>query len=157
MVNFVFAPTIAQLHAQGEHAELQSAVTTTGWWATVGAVAVGLPLFLLPGFFLALFGEGFVAGETALRIILLASLVNAATGSVGYLMTMTGLERQATVLTATAALINVALAFLLIPPFGLVGAALAAAAGVVVWNVMAVVWSWRRLGIVAGIFASVLR
>lgn len=157
MVSFVFAPTIAHLHARGEYSELQGAVTATAWWATAGAVAVGVPLFLFPGVCLALFGEEFVSGETALRIILLAGLVHAATGSVGYLMTMTGLERQATVLATTAAFVNVACAFLLIPPFGLVGAAVATAAGIIVWNVMAVVWSWRRLGIVAGIFASLVR
>jgi O-antigen/teichoic acid export membrane protein len=157
MVNFVFAPAIAHLHAKDEHAALQRAMTATAWWTTAGGAAVGLPLFLFPGFFLALFGDGFVAGETALRIMLLAGLVHVATGSVGYLMAMTGLERPATVFTGTGALVNVGLAFLLIPTLGAVGGALAAAAGLVVWKVMAIVWCWRRLGIIAGIFASVWR
>ena len=82
-VNMAFAPTIAALHARGERDRLQSTVTMTSWWITLGALAIALPLFAAAGFWLSWFGAAFVAGAAGLQIMLCAQLVHGLTGSIG--------------------------------------------------------------------------
>lgn len=150
VVNVVFAPTISALHARGERAALQAAVTMTTFWISLTAVLIWLPLFIWPAFWLGLFGPEFEIGAAALRITLVGQLVNAATGSVGFLMTMTGQERRALVLAVLAMSTHLALAAALIPTLGLEGAALAESFIVAAGNIAAVILVWRTLGIMPG-------
>jgi O-antigen/teichoic acid export membrane protein len=153
-VNIIFAPTIAALYAQEDRAGLQSLVTTTAWWTTLSSLAIALPLLVLAEFVLGLFGGAFVAGSSALRILLLGQAVSAMAGSVGYLMIMTGQERQATYIILSATASNILLNLLLIPPFGIQGAAIANAITLIAWNVAMAVFTWRKLRIVPSVLGS---
>jgi O-antigen/teichoic acid export membrane protein len=153
-VNIIFAPTIAALYVQGDRSGLQALATMTAWWATLSALAIALPLLVLSEFWLGLFGEAFVAGSSALRILLIGQVVSAMAGSVGYLMMMTGHERQAAFIILGATACNILLNLLLIPPFGMQGAAVASAVTVIAWNVAMAVFLWRKLGIVPSILGS---
>jgi O-antigen/teichoic acid export membrane protein len=147
-VNIIFAPTISALYARGDGSGLQSLVTTTAWWVTICALVIAAPLFVFAGTLLWLFGEPFVAGAMALRILLLGQLVNAAAGSVSYLMTMTGQERHAALIIVAATLGNICANMILIPAFGMAGAAVANAVTVAAWNIAMALFLWRRLRIV---------
>ncbi len=156
-VNAIAAPMIARLHATGKRAELQRMVT----FCARAVLAVSLPAAALVMVWgeqvLAAFGPAFGEGLTALRILAAGQLVNAAAGSVGFLMTMTGHQRQAAMLLGAAAALNVLLNALLIPPFGIEGAAAATATTIVLWNVALFAYVRRKLGIDAspfGVFGS---
>lgn len=153
-INIIFAPTISALYARGDRAKLQAFVTMTAWWAAVSALAVALPVFILAEPLLRLFGEAFVGGADALRILLVGQLINAAAGSVGNLMTMTGLERQAAFIILAATVGNIVLNAALIPAFGMEGAAIASALTTATWNLGMAVFLWRRLGIVPSVVGS---
>lgn len=157
IINFVLSPTIAHLHTKDDQVALQRAVTTTAWWITIGTTMMALPLFAFPDLFLSVFGEAFVGGATVLRILLAGAVVNALTGPVGQLLTMTGLERQATMLMVLTAILTVALNVVLIPWLGMTGAAIAGALSGSVWNLAATVMVWRRRGILSGVFGVVRR
>jgi len=73
--------------------------------------------------------------------------VNAATGSVGNLLTMSGHERDAARGFVFAAVLNLVLNVLLIPAYGIVGAAVAAAISLISWNLILAALVYRRLGI----------
>ena len=128
-------------------------VTMTAWWAALSGLAIALPLLDLAGFVLSMFGDSFTAASGALRILLLGQLVNAATGSVGSLLTMTGHERAAAVVLAVAAAAQIALGLVLIPRLGAEGAALANTASLVGWNAVMAVLVWKKLGIVPSVLA----
>jgi O-antigen/teichoic acid export membrane protein len=147
-INTIFAPSIAALHARGDRSALQAMVTTTSWWATVAGLVIALPLFALAPFVLSIFGAEFTAGATALRILLAGQIVNAAAGSVSFMLTMTGHERQAAVVLGSAAAASVVLNTILIPMFGLEGAAVATTLSVTGWNLALAVLVWGRLKIV---------
>jgi O-antigen/teichoic acid export membrane protein len=72
-------------------------------------------------------------------------MANVATGSVGVLLVMTGHQRDAALGTAAGAGLNVLLAVALIPPLGVLGAAIAAAASNVVSNGLLVIAVRRKL------------
>jgi O-antigen/teichoic acid export membrane protein len=157
LVTFVFAPNIAHLYARNEHGQLQRMATTTSWWVTIGVVMIALPLFVFPGLFLSLFGEAFGVGAPVLRILLVGAVVNALTGPVAQLMTMTGLERQASMLMVITMALTVTLNVALIPWFGMTGAALTGTVTGSFSNLAAVVIVWRRRGILSGVFGVVRR
>jgi O-antigen/teichoic acid export membrane protein len=95
----------------------------------------------------AVFGDEYAVGATALAILAAAQLANAAAGSVGQLLSMTGHERDAARGVALSALVNVALNALLIPRWGMNGAAAASAASLITWNVLLAILVHRRLGL----------
>lgn len=143
-VNAGLAPIVSQLHTQGRSDELQGVVSLGarlifGFTLVVGAgVIVGAPWVL------RIFGEEFVVGTTALRVLIASQVVNSLAGPVGLLMAMTGHQREAARVIGGTAALNVLLNAALIPPFGIVGAAVATTLSTVVWNVT-LVWRVRKL------------
>ena len=151
MCNAVLAPNIARLHAQGDHRRMQRLMTTStlAISAASGTGALVLILFgreLLGG----IFGPAFAVGYPALAILAVGQLVNAWAGSVGLFLSMTGHEKDTLKGITVAAILNVTLNAALIPPFGIVGAAIATAISLLIWNFLLVVLVYRRLGLVAG-------
>ena len=112
------------------------------FWVTL-PLAMGLLLFA--GVVLSAFGDRFVSGQTALRILCLGVLIGAFAGSVSYLLVMTGHHREAARVTGGIALLNAILNALMIPRFGIAGAAYATAVSTAVWKVCLLVLVKRRL------------
>jgi O-antigen/teichoic acid export membrane protein len=104
-------------------------------------------VIVLGRFLLGLFGDEFVAAYPALVILAAGQIVNALCGTVGSLMIMTRLHREAATVFGGAAALNIALNAVLIPRFGLNGAAIATSTTVVLWNVVMVVLVVRKLGV----------
>jgi O-antigen/teichoic acid export membrane protein len=75
-------------------------------------------------------------------------------GSVGYIMMMTGHERQAAFVILGATAGNILLNLMLIPPFGMEGAAVASAVTLIAWNVAMALFLWRKLRIVPSVLGS---
>ena len=147
-VSAVAAPLIARLYAAGRLTELK--VMTT--WALRGILLVALPVALVLALsgraVLGLFGAEFVAGYPALLVLVVGRLLSAAMGLAGFMMTMTGNERQAATSLFVAVIINVALNYVLISWLGIVGAALATALVKLGWNLALTRSINQRLGIV---------
>ncbi|MEK6790240.1 MAG: flippase [Deltaproteobacteria bacterium] len=80
--------------------------------------------FIAPGFFMSVFGASFRAGATALVILTLGQAVYITFGLAGQLLMMTGQEVAVRNITLAAAIVNIILCLVLIPPLGAVGAAL---------------------------------
>lgn len=146
-VNTVLAPAIASLHAAGDMRRLQSVITKSVRVIMVFSLPVALALILSGERFLVLFGQGFTRGATALAILSAGQLMNAAMGSVGLLLIMTGHERDAAMGVGISALVNLVLNALLIPVWGMEGAAAATAISMIIWNLLLAVWVYKRLGI----------
>jgi O-antigen/teichoic acid export membrane protein len=83
----------------------------------------------------------------ALAILCVGSVVSTATGSVRMLANMTGHENDALKAFMWSAVLNVILNALLIPYFGIEGAAFATAVSVIVWNLVLVGRIRARTGI----------
>jgi len=146
-INAIAAPVFARLYAAGDLSGLQRVVTQSARAVFAFTAVVVIALWLGASWILNLFGEEFGAASTALKILLLGYTVSALAGSVGYLQTMTGHEAQAARLMVIAAILNIGLNLLLIPLYGIEGAAIATAIALVYWNVAGAVFVHRRLGV----------
>lgn len=150
-------PKFAELHSAGKHEELEAFVQGSTQWIFWPTVAAGAVLLLGGNFALGLFGENFDAGYPVLCVLMLGFLARAATGSTEYLLNMTGNQNAVGWTYGVAAVANIALNFLLVPSFGLMGAAIATAISIVASTLWLAVIVRRRLGITVFVLAGPVR
>jgi len=147
-VNTVIAPQVASLYRRGEVDKLQRLLSASARRMLIFALPPAGILICAGGPLLGLvFGAEFTRGAFALGLLAAAQLINVGAGSVGMILNMTGYERQSAWGVAVAAALNVVLNFLLIPQFGIEGAAVATGISVMLWNLLLLYWVRRRLGL----------
>jgi O-antigen/teichoic acid export membrane protein len=151
-VNSIVAPTIADLYARGEIAKLQRIVTLSAY----GIFAYMVPSILVLVFFgeriLGLFGPEFTKVHLALVVLAMGAMVNSMVGSVGFILTMTGHEKDVSYVLAFSTAASLVLNLVLIHTWGIMGAAVASSATTILWNLL-LYW---RAKVRTGIDASVL-
>jgi O-antigen/teichoic acid export membrane protein len=81
-------------------------------------------------------GPEYLGAYVPLAILSIAHLLTLWAGTTNVLLTMIGRERDVLVAAIVAVSTNVVLCFLLVPRFGLVGAASGSATSLVVWRIM---------------------
>ena len=140
-------PAMAQLHDRRAAPELRRLYVTTTRW-TLG---LNLPFFiailLYGGPILHLFGQSFAGATTALMIVATAELVNAATGTCQGMIDMTGHVRVKLANTVASTVLLVGGGALLIPPYGVIGAAIATLIAVAGVNIASLVEVWALEGL----------
>jgi O-antigen/teichoic acid export membrane protein len=105
-----------------------------------------LPLFLMmvlyPASILSIFGRSFVGGATAMSILAIGELVNAGTGICGSIIDMTGYTKLKLANSVIWAVLISGSNILLIPEWGVVGAATAAVVSISTVNILRVLQVW---------------
>ena len=146
VVNMVVAPRYAKLWRGGKVAQIQKLAK----WSTRAMILMVLPvvliMVLLPERVMSLFGKGFEQGAVLLAIMAIGQFINVATGSVGYLLNMSGHERDFRRVTLFAGPLTIVLALVLTKLGGALGAAVATAIGLSVQNLLALFMVKKRLG-----------
>lgn len=142
-VNSVVAPRYAELYHDGKLAELESMSQLSVRLMLALSAPLLLAMLLVPSPILGLFGDTYVHGAVVLMVLALGQFINVVTGSVGYLLQMSGHYREVRNNTLIAALTAVALNCLLVPAWGSLGAAIAAATALSLVNVLGV-WHVRK-------------
>ncbi len=146
-INTPLAPAVTTVFSEGNKAKLQGLATKAARSAFLLCLPLALIYVLFGKYLLWVFGEEFTAGYTALVILTVGQVINAAMGSVGVLLQMTGHERDVALALAIAVAVNVAVNLALIPVWGVDGAAVGAAANIVLWNTLLAIRVFRKLGI----------
>jgi len=133
-VNMVVAPQFARLYEAGDTPKLQRLATLSARVVFTLTLPIGLGFIFfgewILGFF---FGTRFVESTTALSLLSAGQLLSTVMGSVVLLLTMSGHERYALRGQIMATGVNILLNGVLIPTYGIEGAAVATATSVVVW------------------------
>ena len=145
--NAPLGPLISRLNVRGEFARMQLVVTKTARVILAASIPLAAVLILFRHPLLRLFGAEFTAGETTLVILTAGQVVNLGMGSVGVILNMTRHEGDVVRVFALGTVLNILLNAILIPRYGIEGAAIATAASTCFWNVLLAVKVWRRLGI----------
>ncbi|GAB4347694.1 MAG: oligosaccharide flippase family protein [Candidatus Abyssubacteria bacterium] len=146
-VNSVAAPKFAALYRQGDMKALASTARNSARLMTLLAAPALLLFLLFPSWVMRIFGADFSDGAAALAILAIGQFVNVATGSVGYLLIMSGHERLMRNILIVAASMCILLDLLLIPLWGSLGAAIATAVSLAFQNVCAYYLVVKSLGI----------
>jgi len=147
-LNQVLHPHFSRLYVLGEHQKLQKIVTVSARAILIISLPPVILFFFWGSEILAfIFGEPFFVGGVALAILAVGQLFNASMGSVGALLNMTGHERYTVRGVALAAVTNIVLNVVLIPIYGMVGAAIATGVSLALWNVLLRYYVLKKLNI----------
>lgn len=152
-INIALAPMAARLFHAGRTAELQRVILRAALAIFVTTVPLAIGAVVFGRSLLALFGPEFVTGYGALVILTVGRATNALCGPTGVLLTMSGNQRDATLIAVGSAVLDGSLLILLIPSFGLLGAAAATATTTVAWNLALLFTVRHRTGIHPTLFA----
>lgn len=149
IVTVVVRPRVAAAFASAHLADVIPTVRRLALLATLAA------LFLLGVFRLLgeasvarVFGEEYAPAFPLATILIVAQVVSAYLGPVGMMLNMAHLERAHLIVVVCVIAMNVALNYLLIPLFGLYGAAYASLATMCVWRIAGAIQFERHTGIV---------
>jgi O-antigen/teichoic acid export membrane protein len=141
-VTIVVMPYFARFHAQRNKELMQKVVTQSARVILFLAIIMVIIIVILGEEMLGIFfGDEYLLGYLPLVILAVGQLVNAFMGSVAGLLNMTGHEKETAKGVAIAAGVNVLLNLILIPYFGMSGAASATAVSLMLWNLLL----WRAV------------
>ncbi len=140
-------PKIAGMHGQGTTEQLQRFVSSVIPWIVLPTLTLSLCLVLLADPLLGLFGAGFHAGLPSLVLLVSGYFVATCFGPAPLILNVTGHQDDCARVFALAALANIVLNAVLIPRFGIVGAAFASALALAASNGVSASVVRKRLGI----------
>jgi O-antigen/teichoic acid export membrane protein len=142
-INSIAAPMISELFHSNKKDELQSLLAFSAKGIAVFTALTTLFLFFVGRFILGLFGQEFVAGYPILIMLLVGQTIKSLMGPASFLLNLTGYQNLTAKVMTLAVLISVVLNFLLIPRWGVMGAAIASGATMALWNVVLVILDRR--------------
>ena len=145
-------PKFAELHSTGTRSDLQKFVSEVIHLMFWPSLLTALALAFFGPYVLSLFGADFKIGYPTMLVVLIGLVLRTATGPVEYLLTMTGHHRDTMWVYAFAALASIGLNFLLIPSFGILGAAIATYTAMLGGNLCLYILVQKRLGVKAFVF-----
>jgi O-antigen/teichoic acid export membrane protein len=151
-INSMAAPKYSELFHTGRIEELvyiAKKSTRYIFWATTPIL---LTLVTLGPFFLSLFGKGFSTAYLPMLILILGQFVNSISGSTAYFLNMTGHQKAFKNIITVSSILSLVLNFLLIPNFGLYGAAIAGALSHALWNAWTLFYIKVKFGDTIGYF-----
>ena len=149
-INSIAASQFSETHAVGDMVGFRKVASHSKrliFWTTF---PVGLIIFLFPATIISLFGDSVSSvsgGPLALMIMVFGYLINAVSGPVGTILNMTGHEVVYQNILLVAAVINILLCVLLIPQFGIHGAALASSVSMTTWNLLSVYYVKKKFNV----------
>ena len=147
--NSVVAPRLAALFARHDQAGARHLVRLAMMFNTILGSAVWVVMVVDSGTILRLFGSGFAAGRGALIVLATGQLVNVCMGPVGYVLTMSGHQKEGRNITVVLAIVGIGLTVVLARVGGMMGAAVAMALTVVALNLVLAEVGHRRTGVPA--------
>ena len=145
-INFIVAPSFASMYRKNEYEKIRELSKKSVCWMLLFTFPIVLFFLILPKFMMSIFGEGFEEGKNILRILVVAQLINVLTGSVSLLLSMTGHEKDLKNCALVSGICAIIFSLVLIPFYGVIGAALATASAICIQNVMGVYCVNKRLG-----------
>jgi O-antigen/teichoic acid export membrane protein len=118
-------PTLAETLDREDKIEAEHLYQATTRWTLTANLPVFLVMILYPTAILSLFGESFEAGAAALFVLAFAELANAATGTCGAVIDMSGLNLVKLINKIFEVVLTLVLNVVFIVRWGLMGAAVA--------------------------------
>ncbi|MGR9072784.1 MAG: flippase [Gammaproteobacteria bacterium] len=144
----ISSSTFSELYSTGQTKLLARTAAQTSRLMFLASAPLIAVMIVFGPLVLQLFGDEFRSGYQTLLLLLAGLTIQTMSGSAGTLLTMTGHHKVLKYILLIATVLNIALNYLLIPEYGIDGAAFASLIGIAVINVAAVAAVKSRLGLV---------
>lgn len=119
----IYAPILSQLHSKGEVNEMSRLCKLVSRWILTMAIPISLIFVLYPVKVMLLFGPDYMVSAPVLVILTGAAFIQAILGAPGAVLTMAGYTRLALWNSLGAFILNIIMNIILIPRYGIYGAA----------------------------------
>lgn len=146
-INLVVAPKYARFFYSNDLKSLARLVILTGRVNVAVTIPIVVIIIIFSDYFFDQFGNGYEKAAFALIILAVGQLFNAITGSVSYLLSMTGHEKALRNNSLVAAIVMAFLCLSLTQLYGVTGAAVATASSVALNNLLNLISVKKYIGI----------
>ncbi|WP_227356777.1 flippase [Haladaptatus salinisoli] len=143
----LFPPIASRMYSDGRMGDLESLYRRVTRWSFTMALFPAVGAIVYSNELLTLFGDGFTKGQGVLLLFVVAQLTNASVGPSGYVLMMTDHHYLTLVNQWVLGAFNVALNYLFIQQFGLIGAAVASATVIAAVNLLRIAEVWYTEGL----------
>ncbi len=138
--NSIYAPLAANLYQNGQMQRLSSIFKTTTRWVTYVTIPIFIFLVFSSKEVMMIFGKQYVEnGFIVLIILSFGQIVNCITGGVGWTLNMTGRQNLELINCLAMFTLNIILNLILIPQYGVIGAAVASGLSIIIINLVRVI------------------
>jgi O-antigen/teichoic acid export membrane protein len=156
-MNTTVQPKFSQLYHAGKMEELKFIAQKASKGITILNIPVTLALTFGSSYLLWFyggkqFGPAYMTGSMALTVLAVGQMINTACGPTAQLLNVTGHHKQFRNIAFSGAIVNVIINFLLIPKYGITGAAIASGISMSGWNIVASIYIKRKFGFFIGYF-----
>ena len=141
-INTIAMPKYAELKENS--LRFKKFIKQTTFIIILTSLPIFLAIVLFPDFFLQIFGTEFTAGKNVLITLSIGMFFSAFSGSTINILNMSGHEKKAYNILVYSAILNLILNFILIPVYGVEGAAIATTGTTIIWNLAAVVVIYKK-------------
>lgn len=153
LVGMLIGPRFVALYAKKDLVEIERLAQFSARLAFMLALLFALIMFFFGGSLLELlYGKSYSQSYNALIILAVGQLINVGCGSVALILNMTGHERETLRTFLFSALVNIVLSLVLVPIWQEIGAAVASAVSLSLWNLGLIGLVRKRLAIRIAIF-----
>ena len=135
-INVTSKPIIAELHDKGDIKQMERIYQLVNKWVVIAQIPIFLVMVIFPKTLLSIFGEDYTNGNIALIILAVGGLVKVGTGMGGIIIDMTGYTKLKLMNSILRLVAFIVLDLLLIPRWGLIGAAVAVLGGEGLVNIL---------------------
>lgn len=143
----VVGPKIAALYAENNQKDFKVLIQQSAKLIFFISLPVLLFLLIFSRKILLFFGDEFTVGYGALIILIISQFIFSITGFVDLILNMTGNQIIFGKITMGIALLNIVLNLILIPIWGINGAAMATGFSIVLTNVLALIYIKKNLNV----------
>nr|WP_173952684.1 lipopolysaccharide biosynthesis protein [Hyphomicrobium sulfonivorans]MBI1648723.1 lipopolysaccharide biosynthesis protein [Hyphomicrobium sulfonivorans]NSL70742.1 polysaccharide biosynthesis protein [Hyphomicrobium sulfonivorans] len=151
------ANQFAALYARGDHSELDRFAREASHWTFWPSLAAGVVLLAMGMPLLWLFGPQFTSGYPVMLILIIGFLFRSAMGPAEFLLNMLGKQKISAAVQVTMAVLTIVLNLILVPLYGLIGAATATSIALATGALLNSIVVSRSLGIEVAIWRNIFR
>lgn len=146
-INFFFMPQFAKSFKERNMLLIQNLCSRIFALLLPCSLILGSLLIFFSSNILGLFGDFYIEFKNVLILLVAAQIINLSTGSVGYLLSMSGNQSALTITTVAVSSIYLVFAYFLSLTYGVMGLSFAASGVVVIQNLLLVYLVFKKTGI----------
>ncbi len=138
----IFSPILSELFAQKKQEEMSDLYKLVVRWIMTLALPFTVLLFIFPRKVMLLFGGQYIQAADVLLVLTVATLIQSFTGAGGSALNMTGHPKVNLINSVNLVIVNVFLNVLLIPRYGIMGAAWATFVSLIILGILRSIEVW---------------
>jgi len=146
VVNTISAPKFSELYWNKEYKTLQLVIDSSTRLIFIVSLIVSILIILFTDQILMLFGNDFISGSHVLILLVVAQMINSATGSVSILLNMIGSQKALKNIAIIVTTLTIVVSYILVSNYGSIGAAYTFIISMALLNISGAIYAHMKLG-----------